>query len=268
MRYSWLTVAGLLLAGAATHAQTPSTTGTGTTPPAVPALDPAHNRLDALLLRWEREMGNIKTLETQCIRTTKDKTFGDTDVFEGFAKYLKPSMALLKLDKKGKPGVFEEYICNGRYLYEFRPLDKVIRIHELPPPKSGQLVEDSFLTFLFGMRADEARRRYDLKLTKEDENWTYIQVVPRLPADKADFQRAELVLSSKTFMPRRLWFEQPNGNEITWELPAIDSSGAHVTANDFGKPAVPTGWKMELAPQPGQAAPRKDLPPRVIRPQR
>ncbi|HEV3262443.1 MAG TPA: TIGR03009 domain-containing protein [Gemmataceae bacterium] len=268
MRYSWFAVAGLLLAGAATHAQQQSTPGAATAQPAPPApFDPAHNRLDFLLVRWEREIGNIKTLEAQCVRTTKDKTFGDTDVFEGYAKYMKPNLAMLKMDKKGKPGVFEEYICNGQQLYEYRPSDKLIRVHELPPPKSGQVADDNFLSFLFGMRAEEARRRYDLKLTKEDENWTYILIVPRFPADKADFQRAELLLSSKTFLPRRLWFEQPNGNEITWDLLQMDSNGAHVTANDFTKPPVPTGWKMEIAPRVSPDAPRKDLPPRVARPQ-
>ena len=257
MRYSWLTLAGLLLAGTAARAQAP----------AAPApLDPAHNRLDQLLLRWEREIGNIKTLQAKCKRETKDKTFGDTDVSTGYAKYMKPNMALLKMDKEGKPGVFEEYICNGQYLYEYVPSNKLIRVHELPPPKPGQVADDNFLAFLFGMRAEEARQRYDMKLTKEDENWTYILLVPRYPADKADFQRAELVLSSKTFLPARLWFEQPNGNEITWELREIDSSGSQVTANDFAKPALPAGWKMEMVPRVAQAPPRKDLPPRVIRP--
>src|SRR5438270_2890338 len=140
MRYSSFTVAGLLLAAAAAQAQPQSPITTGPAQPApLAAFDPAHNRLDALLLRWEREIGAIKSLEAQCVRTTKDKTFGDTDVFEGYAKYMKPNMAMLKMDKKGKAGVFEEYICNGQSLYEYVPSNKVIRIHELPPPKSGQV---------------------------------------------------------------------------------------------------------------------------------
>lgn len=262
MRYSWWTVAGWLLVALPAGAQQPPGV-----PPATATLDPAHNRLDALLLRWAGEMGKIDSLEAQCTRMTKDKTFQDVEIFEGRAKYLKPNMALLEMQKKGKADVFEKYICSGTFLYEYVPASKVIRVHELPPSKSGQVADDNFLSFLFGMKAEDAKQRYDLKLTKEDENWIYLEILPRVPADKADFQRAQLVLSAKTFLPRRLWFEQPNGNEITWDLPRVDNA-AHIARTEFVSPAVPPGWSMVRVPRPTPAAaPQNNVPPTVYRPQ-
>ena len=43
------------------------------------------------------------------------------------------------------------------------------------------MANDNFLSFLFGMRAAEAKRRYDLKLEREDQHYYYIMVLPRLP---------------------------------------------------------------------------------------
>jgi TIGR03009 family protein len=275
MRYYWsMLTALLLLVPMQLHAQpqaapppgAPAAASNGAVPGAAsPALDPAHNRLDSLLLRWEEEMKKVQTLEAQCVRITKDKTFQDTDVFEGTAKYMKPNMAMLKMEKKGKPQIFEKYVCTGSFLYEYVPQSKQVRVHELPPPKPGQVSDDNFLSFLFGMRAEEAKRRYDLKLTKEDEHWIYIEVLPRFPADKADFQKAQLVLGSKTFVPRRLWFEQPNGNEITWDLPHIDNA-ARLNRTEFTSPDMPSGWSMVRVPRANET-PRNDVQPRVIRQQ-
>ena len=82
-----------------------------------------------------------------------------------------------------------------------------------------------------------------------------------------DFQRAQLVLSAKNFLPRRLWFEQPNGNEITWDLPRVDN-GAPINRTEFTSPAVPTGWSMVRVPRPAEgAAPTKNVAPTMYRPQ-
>jgi len=277
MRYFWMTLAGMLLAGSGGYAQQPPQQQLPpqqqppTTPPAAAPLDPAHNRLDALLLRWEQEMTKVQTIVAYCTRTSVDKTFQVAEVYEGTAKYMKPNLAMLEMQKrekepqkKGKPPVFEKYICTGTFLYEYVPHDKVIRVHELPPPKPGQVSDDNFLSFLFGMRAEEARRRYELKLVKEDQWYFYIEILPRFAADKADFQKARLVLTSKTFLPRELWFEQPNGNEVKWDMPKVES-GADLRRTDFTSPATPPGWNLVRVPR-GSEASQGTVPPRIVRP--
>ena len=127
----------------------------------------------------------------------------------GTARYMKPNLAMLEMQERGNPQRFEKYICTGTYLYEYAPQNKQVRVHELPAPRPGQVMDDNFLSFLFGMKADEARRRYDLRLVKEDQWYIYIEIHPRFSADKADFQRARLVLNSQTYLPRQLWFAGP-----------------------------------------------------------
>jgi TIGR03009 family protein len=257
MRYCGLALACLWLSGGALGAQQP----------AAPVLDPNHNRLDSLLLRWEQQMSSVKTILAQCTRTSLDKTFQESEVFEGVAKYMKPNLAMLEMAKKGKPQVFEKYICTGTYLYEYVPQNKVIRVHELPVPKPGQVADDNFLSFLFGMKAEEARRRYELTLVKEDQWYVYIKIQPRFPADRADFQEARLVLNNQTFLPRELWFMQPNGNEVKWDIPKVEN-GAALVRTDFTAPNIPQGWTLVRVPRASEGAPRNDGPPRVVRPNR
>ncbi|MBY0522507.1 MAG: TIGR03009 domain-containing protein [Gemmataceae bacterium] len=276
MRSFKLALTGLLLAPAV-YAQQPippiQSPPAAAQPPAnaqPPAAQPpaANNpaRLDQLLNRWEQEMKNIQTLTADLNRTMLDKTYQGTDVFTGTAKYMKPNLAMLELQKKSNAQVFEKYICSGTFLYEWVPGNKVIRAHELPPPKAGQVGDDNFLSFLFGMKAEEAKRRYDLKLVKEDQWYVYIEVLPRFPADKVDFQKARLVLNQSNFLPRQVWFEQPNGNEITWDIPKIQS-GTQIKREDFAPPAtLPQGWNIIRVPRADAAAPAGQ-PPRIVRPQ-
>jgi TIGR03009 family protein len=256
MRSFWLALLGLALAGPSLLAQQP--------PPAAPA---AASKLDEALLKWERAMGNVTSLAAQCSRTTIDKTYQSTDTYDGVAKYLRVgnhNLASLEMYKRGKRDVFEKWICSGTVVYEYAPQTKEIRVHDLPKPPPGQVADDNFMSFLFGMKAAEARRRYQLTWVQPPPNdrwYYYIDVRPIQNADKQDFSRARLVLNAATFLPRQLWFEQPNGNEVTWDFPQMQT-GAQVNARDFGQPAVPAGWRMVRAP----AAPQSP-PARVIRQQ-
>src|SRR5439155_4451401 len=156
MRNSCLALCGVLLLGAVLSAQQP--------PPAsspAPPLDP-NNRLDALLMQWEAKMKSVQTLKATLTRERIDKVFKTRDTFAGDAKYMKHNLALLELKRRDRQDIFEKYICTGTYLYEYNQSNREIRVHELPPPKPGQVADDNFLAFLFGMKAEEAKRRYDL----------------------------------------------------------------------------------------------------------
>jgi TIGR03009 family protein len=263
MRYVWLTLASAVVVTSGGYAQQRPAVPAGAPMPTT-ALDPTRNRLDALLMRWEKEMTTVQTILAQCTRTSVDKTFNVIQVYEGTAKYMKPNLAMLEMKQKGKEQVYEKYICTGNFLYEYVPADKVIRVHELPPPKPGQVAEDNFLSFLFGMRAEEAKRRYDLKLVKEDQWYVYIEILPRFDPDKADFKRARLVLNGQTFLPRELWFEQPNGNEVKWDIPTVQP-GVSLVRTEFTSPATPPGWQMQRAPKTPQGQ-GTSVPPRIVRP--
>jgi TIGR03009 family protein len=261
MRPFGLVLAALLLAVAAPAQQAP---------PAAP--DAAQQQaLDNYLLRWEQEMQKVEKLAAQVARIDKDQTFGSATKLSGYAAYMKAgtgatalNLAMLELRAESKDGkaaeIAEKYVCTGTYIYQFRPAQKEIKVYELPKPKPGQVAEDNFLAFMFGMKAAEARRRYDLKLHKVDDNYVFIDVLPRFDADKADFKRARLVLNKDTFLPRLLWFEQGDGREVTWDIPRIQNN-ANLDRKLFDPPQEPEGWRKVLVPRQSEAP-----PPRVVRP--
>lgn len=277
MRVPVIVLAGVLSSGAIAGAQ--QTTPAGNKVPTSPLVAPNNPKLDAYLLRWEQEMKKVQTLAAVIARIDKDKSFGSTTKLTGTAQYMKsgtgPSalnLAMLELKQDGKTDLTEKVICTGTYLYQYRPAQKEIHAYEMPKPKPGQVSDDGFLGLMFGMRAEEARRRFVLNLFKEDAYYVYVDIVPRFPADRADFSRARLVLMKDTFMPRQLWFEHPNGNEVTWDIPNL-RTGVSLDRRMFDAPRTPPGWKL-VPVNRGNATPPMSTPtganggnppPRVIR---
>jgi TIGR03009 family protein len=252
MRLYGLVLTGLLLAAGRVPAQGGK--------PAAPAAD----ALDKHLTRWEQKMRAVTTLSAQINRVDKDKVFASTQKLSGVAQYMKAgsgkdaaNLAMLELKLDGKADIAEKFVCTGAFLYQFAPAQKEIRAYELPKPKPGQVAEDNFLSFVFGMKAEEAKRRYVLKLAKEDTWYIYVEIAPRFPADRAEFQRARLVLNKDTFLPRQIWFEHANGNEVTWDIPRIQT-GVSLDRRTFDAPKAPPGWKLVQVP--------RTPPPRVVRP--
>ncbi|MCI0377214.1 MAG: TIGR03009 domain-containing protein [Gemmataceae bacterium] len=224
-----------------------------------PGGDPKAPTVDEVLERWEKTMAGVQNLYAEKVkRTTIDRTFQTKEIFEGHAMYLKSnvpnqgSRAKLELNKVTTQGVnkeiYEKYICSGTFLYEFAPANKVIRVHEMPPPKQGQVSDDSLLSFLFGMRAVQAKQRYqvswDTKLAY-DQHYFYIQILPKNPEDKADFTQARLSLVRTTHLPAQVWFLQPNGNEVTWDFRNVHTNLEKLDPRYFEQPQLPKDWQFE-----------------------
>jgi TIGR03009 family protein len=264
MRTYSLVVIALLLAVQAASAQMPP--GQQVPPGNPPQAAPGAERLDQYLLRWEQEMMRVQSLAATLKRTEKDPTINQQRLYEGYAQYMKvgsgPSalnMAMLQMSPPGKPNdIAEKFVCTGTYLYQFVPSTKVIRYYELPKPQQGNVADDNFLSFLFGMKAAEAKKRYILELAGEDQWYVHIKVQPRFQTDKADFTAAQIALYKDSFLPAQLWFKQVDGSEVTWQIPAI-RSGVQLKREAFEAPQLPPGWKLEQVPR-GQPS-----PPSVIR---
>ena len=263
MRKMWWPLMMMWLGAAGVFAQQVAPQGGGQVSSS-PASNLANGQLDTILMSWEQAMRPIQSASAQCIHTVIDKVLKDKQVFEGTAQFMKPNLAVLDLKMKDRPQDVEHVICTGTFVYQFVPSSQVIKVYEM---KTGQSNQDNFLPFLQGMKAQDAKARYGLKLLKVDNNYVYIEIMPRLPEDKADFRMARLVLWNGSFLPRELRFVDVNGNENVWDIPKIQANDAQVTRNTFTAPKLPEKWKWEKVPMMQNApAPRNDLPPRVIRP--
>jgi TIGR03009 family protein len=284
------------LGGSAAVAQTPPVTTAPAappttapaTPPAVPgvvpkaaapapaALDPANNRLDAILMQWEAKMKTYNAVGAEVTRTDKSKQTGFTDIHTGTAKLLRPGYAALHLTKQGAQDRYEWFICTGTELHEYIARDKVVRIRPLPAGFLEQ-PDDNFLAFLFGPKATTVKQRYDIKLVKEDQWYVYLEMVPKNNDDRVDFVRGRIVLSIQTYLPRQLWFEQPNADEVIWDFPRMDPT-IRLDRAQFVAPVVPAGWTVTKLPPPATPAPAptnapapgtptSNPPPTTVRPQ-
>jgi TIGR03009 family protein len=244
MRLFGLVLAALVLVGASAMAQE--------APPAAPAAD---SPLDNYLLRWEQEMKKVDSLSAEITRVTKDKSFDTVKKLVGWAAYKKrgsgPStlnQAAMELRPEGKREFQEKYVCTGTRIFRFWPEKKEIEVFEIPKQEGG-VPDEGFLAFMFGMRAADAKRRYDLRLAKEDRYYVYVDIVPRMPQDKGEFQKARLVLNKDTFLPRQLWFEGANGTEVLWDIPRM-ATGIDLNPRLFDQPATPKDWRVTLVKPP------------------
>jgi TIGR03009 family protein len=256
----FIAAAGLLIAAPLAYGQQP--------PKEPPA--PDQSKLPGHLENWEKAMAKVDTLIIDCNRTDKKITFNSTDLFTGKAFFMKDKKDIFiliqmeKMDKKDpkqkdKSGLYERYVCNPTACYEYVPAEKKIRYRMIPAAKEGQIGDDNLLSFLFGMNAKQATSRYKLKLLKEDDWYVYVEVVPTRADDKLDFETARVCLDKSNYLPRQLWFRQNNGDEVTWDLPSVNTKD-RIDRKYFEKPDLPSkDWKFEEIK-------KEDVPPRVVRP--
>lgn len=213
--------------------------------------------LDQILRGWEKAMTDLRSFATVVDRESLDKALQARDKYQGYALFLKAATkddhgrACLVLQKEKKAEVFEKYICTGTYLYEYLPAQKVIRVHDLPEKKKG-VQQESFLSFLFGMGADEAKARYEMRPVTPAKNdptapyYHYLRIKPKTAADKNDFTEARLSLYKSNNLPAQIWYLQPNGNEITWTFTKVQVDKQ--ISLDYFQPTQEKDWRVERAP--------------------
>jgi TIGR03009 family protein len=249
-----------------------------TQPAAPPASIELDQKLTALLQRWEQETARLETMSAKLTCSRKNPVFNKVEVLEGHAKFMKlpdgTYGASLYLQNKNNPESYERYICTGRRVYVFRPHEKAINVYDLPPKQAGQLPDDGALPFLFGMKAQTARQRYDLRLSRENEWYTYVDALPRYPRDQNDFIYSRLTIMNREHpsvgvprdMPRQIYWVEPNKVEVTWDITHVQRNvPGSVNRADFQKPDLPRGWTLKNETNTTSAPPVGQ--PRVIRQQ-
>src|SRR5262245_39062948 len=116
MRISSLALVGLLAYVAAAAAQQAQQAQQAQPPAAHPSLSAAERAklVDTHLQAWEVRMKEISSLQMDGIeRTDKDNQLKYVSKWRGTAKYSKPNMASLALQRDDKPEIFEKWVCTG-----------------------------------------------------------------------------------------------------------------------------------------------------------
>jgi len=226
--------------------------------------------LDEVLNKWEQRNEKIKTYKCRFTRWDYDPAFGPKQhnflkaEGHGEIKYKAPdhgSYHMLDMQESTKDGKYEEkkeglehWVCDGESIFEFAPREKHLIQHKLPPEMRGKAIIDGPLPFVFGAKAEQLKKRYFLrditpKTSAGKEVW--LEAYPRYQRDAANFQRVELILTEKDFLPYALQLYLPGTQRTVYQFEQA-SVNSLFGAVDFMAPRVPFGWQkvVEEAPRP------------------
>lgn len=269
MRPAGFTLLAFFLGVASLTAQQPGVPQVpGVPPPLPPAAAAPDQKLDGHLAAWERTMSDLKNFRFELDLTRKDPVaagvFKNTKEYTGVVLCMKPNFARLRLDFKADPKDFEAYICNGKAVYAYSGLQKTITEHKLPDPKQSPAgaTDNLILDFMTGMKAADIKKRFDIKLFKEDEYYIYLDIKPILGKDKQEFAQLRLALcgpktGEAAYMPAQVFMVKPNQESELWKLTKPQKNLPGIDAKVFQYENVP-GFRYQKAPE--------DRAPAAVRP--
>ncbi|MCS6864436.1 MAG: TIGR03009 domain-containing protein [Gemmataceae bacterium] len=239
-------------------------------PPAPPGprpTTPADPKLDAHLAEWEKKMAQVINFHTHIELKRTDALFKKDTKYTGSVLCMKPKYAILRIDRinadgKKDPLDYEAYICDGKAIYAYNGVQKTVT--EIPISQQQQGVDNLMLDFLAGMKAKDIKERFDITLFKTDDNYIYLDIKPRRPADQREFQHLRMALfgpgprtAAVAYLPAQVYLLKPNGDAELWTLSEQKVDIPNITAEVFKFSKVPDGWKFQQAP----AAPGPGVPP-------
>jgi TIGR03009 family protein len=198
--------------------------------PAVEALDP---KMWKVLQDWELATKDIKALYAEHQRFVYDQTFSIEKRGEGRVWYESPDhgryevdpsnvkgQKTKKLDANGTPFTLqahepEKWICTGAEVIKVNDAKKEYEKIVIPQEDRGMNMMNGPLPFIIGMKADQARRRYYLKLLKHENGEIWVHARPREQRDATLWSDAIVILDEKTFLPRAVQLTDPTGYQTT-----------------------------------------------------
>jgi TIGR03009 family protein len=245
--------------------------------PAVMQVTPVDPKLDALLKEWERKTAGIKTLHGEHFRREYNDVFQVQKQSEGEFYFESPDkgridirgippksnqVANKKNPQNGQPfkleaGLDQTWICNGKEIVVVDPPQKQFERMPIPPEMQGNNIIRSPLPFLFGMKAEDAKRRFQMTIVDEKPEYWLLDVVPRSKVDGQNYSQARVFLDKETYVPFAVRLVDPAGSGTTEylfyrEKLKINQPGflVAVGAKDWFNPRLP-GYKEIQAPNGG-----------------
>ncbi len=105
----------------------------------------------------------------------------------------------------------EKWICDGNSIFEYDFETKRIYETKLPEDMRGQGLKNSPLPFLFGVKADEIKARYWVRVRPQNNNKIFVlEAFPKRIEDARNFKKIDLVLTRDPYLPVSLTMYAPN----------------------------------------------------------
>lgn len=236
-------------------------------PPAGFALDPAQQQeLDQLLDAWEQAGKAIDRFEVQFRRLEYTDPAPNAPNEQpqkpveslGNIKFKAPDKGLyIAKDKSGV--VTDQWITDGKTIFEYRTPEKLVVAHHLPPELQGKGIVDGPLPFLFGTEAAKLKARYWLRIVPPFKDSPADQLMlearPKYREDAQNYVKAQVILRKDDLVMLGLQVFYPGGRlrkVHSFGEPKLNQAGPlAIFEKDFSKPEIPRGWKFLEDPAPG-----------------
>jgi TIGR03009 family protein len=193
---------------------------------------PNQDKIDALLNSMEKRASSIDSMQATCKRIDVHPLTKKSTVVEGGISWRQPNLARIDLcpadeakKKDENKSHFERFIADGKYLWEYNAKEKVIVAHEMP--KDGA-TDNILLMLMHGIKAQELRKRFDVKWASDDEWFAVVRLIPKNAADRQDFTTLDLAIWIKnpnpqgkpdlTNLPAQIHLLAPNGREVVYRF--------------------------------------------------
>ncbi|MBC7820065.1 MAG: hypothetical protein IAG10_24545 [Planctomycetaceae bacterium] len=174
-----------------------------------------------------------------------------------------------------EPDQEQMWICNGDEILigNVNGDEKTYEVAPVPPHLRGTNIVNGPLPFLFGMKAVDAQKRYELTLLSNDKSSVKIRIVPRFQTDRDNYKMAEIILEKARYLPTAVRLLDPTENVETVYLFEIidvnDRSLRTKLGTIFGGDIDPfrpdmkkKGYKLVLQAQEETDNPRLNANPR------
>ena len=184
--------------------------------------------LEQILQNWEISSSKIKRLTGNHLRYKYDSVFETEKHAYGSFLFEAPDRGYFEIksrvigkDVKGRMyktvvgDMPERWVCNGQEIYKIDDHEKTYQVDIIPPEHRGTNIIDSPLPFLFGMKVEKAKMRYDFELVSQTETQIRLRVKPLLLQDASAWQEAQIILDAKAYLPRAVQLLDPPGTTRT-----------------------------------------------------
>jgi hypothetical protein len=94
-----------------------------------------------------------------------------------------------------------------------------------------------------GVQARDISPRFEVRLAKEDQYYSYLDIKPRSKEDKKCFRRARVVLNHDGYRVRQLWMESLTDNEIKVDYLSVRTNPDPPINQEIFLMKRPKGWK-------------------------
>jgi TIGR03009 family protein len=210
-------------------------------------------QLDELLAAWEKADKAVKDVHTTFVLTREDTTFRSKEVTRGESWSKKPD--LLRFDFKSDQNKLTE-ICvittAEMRFFDFK--ERQEKVFELPKGFPESSVDQGWIMGLFarvcewnkwiylGFPVAELKSRFAVRVYKEDKDYFYLEMKPKLKRDRGDFEVFNVVLTKNTFATRTIVVVESSGKRATWDFQRVDPNVVPAISRESISQDLPGGF--------------------------